>query len=185
MDIFKLVTLYTIENCQLFEWRFYDEFVAMDPNFYVNLHRIDSDRATLQLKAEMETTSMEFNKSKTLLATFSSSLNNLKVWTLQSEEFVFEISDEQKIMEFCWCSSQNANYLITQTTSALNIWDVEFGQIKCTFEVDARVLSMTSLEMMADSPQVVLMLPEKKLIIFDLLNRKRRLLSLPEYPSKV
>lgn len=126
----------------------------------------------------METTLIEFNKSKTLLATFSSTLNSIKVWTLLNEEYVFEITDDLKILNFCWCSSQNANYLITLTTSVLNIWDVEFGQIKCNYEIDYPVLNMISMDLLAETPQVILFAAEKKVKIYDLINRKRRILSL-------
>lgn len=53
----------------------------------------------------METTHIEFNKSKTLLASFSGTLNNIKIWTLNDSEFLFEITDDSKILDFCWCSS--------------------------------------------------------------------------------
>jgi transducin (beta)-like 1 len=52
------------------------------------------DKPTIQLKAELETTLIEFNKSKTLLASFSGTLNVIKIWTLLNEEYVFEITDD-------------------------------------------------------------------------------------------
>lgn len=70
----------------------------MDNNFYISLNQIDQDRPLLQLKAELDTTLVEFNKSKTLLASFSSSLNNIKVWTLLNDQYVFEITDDLKIL---------------------------------------------------------------------------------------
>lgn len=41
---------------------------------------------------------IEFNKTKTLLASFSSTLNVLKIWTLLNDEYVFEITDDSKIL---------------------------------------------------------------------------------------
>jgi transducin (beta)-like 1 len=69
----------TIENVLDFEWRFFDQFIVMNQDFYLNLYQIDQDLPLLTLKADLETSLLEFNKSKTLLASFSATLNIIKV----------------------------------------------------------------------------------------------------------
>ncbi|CAK72878.1 unnamed protein product (macronuclear) [Paramecium tetraurelia] len=182
VDIYKCQTLKYLENVIHFEWRHFDHFIVMDLNYYINLMQIDIDKPQLQLKAELETTLIEFNKRKTLLASFSSTLNVIKIWTLQNDEYVFEITDDQKILQFCWCSSQNANYLITLTSQTLNIWDVEFGQIKSTYEIDFNVAKMVSMDLLNDTPQVVLI--GEKVVLYDLINKKRRVFNC-DTPNKV
>lgn len=105
IDVFKCQTIRVIENVLHFDWRYYDQFIVMDQDFFINLYQVDQDKPLLQLKAELETSLIEFNQSKTLLASFSSLLNNIKVWTLLNEQYVFEITDDSKILNFCWCSS--------------------------------------------------------------------------------
>ncbi|CAD8190714.1 unnamed protein product [Paramecium pentaurelia] len=182
VDIYKCQTLKYLENVIHFEWRHFDHFIVMDYNYYINLMQIDIDKPQLQLKAELETTLIEFNKRKTLLASFSSTLNIIKIWTLQNDDYVFEITDDQKILQFCWCSSQNANYLITLTSQTLNIWDVEFGQIKSTYEIDFNVINMVSMDLLNDTPQVVLI--GEKVVLYDLINKKRRVFNC-DTPNKV
>ncbi len=82
IDVFKCQTVRTIDNVIDFEWRFYDQFIVMDQNYFLNLYQIDQEMPLLTLKAELETSLIEFNSSKTLLASFSSTLNMIKVWTL-------------------------------------------------------------------------------------------------------
>ena len=59
---------------------------------------------------------------------------------------------------------------------------MEFGQIKCTYDVDCGVQRMLSMDLLADSPQVLLV--GEKVMLYDLMNRKRRVFN-GEIPTKM
>lgn len=107
IDVFKCQTIRVLDNILYFEWRYFDQFITMDNNYFINLYQIDVDKPIMSFKADVETNLIKFNLSKSLLATFSKVLNNIKIWSFQSDQYIFEITDDQKLNNFCWCSSRN------------------------------------------------------------------------------
>lgn len=57
--------------------------------------------------------------------------------------------------------------------------------MKCSYSIEDKISSLVSLDMLGESPQVALTTADNKIIVYDLINRKRRVIQLSKLPHKI
>ncbi|EGR29560.1 hypothetical protein IMG5_153320 [Ichthyophthirius multifiliis] len=163
-EIIDITTTETVKFCDFaiiqFQWKYFVQYLYLDTNYTIYLcsmtenqpiHIIQADVQQKQyiyyyFQKKVGTVDMTLNYNSSLLATFSSQENTVKIWTFSEQSYVLEFVDEEQIQYYSWGKTTSGNIIITMTEKIIKIWDVEFGELKWNLDLQERIIDFCIME---------------------------------------
>ncbi|EAR94699.2 LisH protein (macronuclear) [Tetrahymena thermophila SB210] len=192
IDIPSLESIKSVtENVLQFEWVYVQKYVYLNSNFMIYLCSLTESAPLHQIQADPGTCSFSLNHNSSLIATFSQQENSVKIWTFNETQHALEFLDENDIKFYTW-SKANADgqgcIMTLITEKSIKIWDVEFGEIKYSYELKETIMEYSILQGSKNQDLLILFTEDQdkyKIWIFDQNNKNRREITLNSHMESI
>jgi len=90
------------QNLKGLLWQNQENYAALTEDNSISLYSINQENPIEVFAGDEGTEAMKFSKNSLFLATFSSKMNAIKIWIMNSKNYLYCFTDPEKICDFIW-----------------------------------------------------------------------------------